>query len=215
MTTTINLADLCNPDGMLLVRKPRDIIVDGQPAVFATDGRCGLLLFDYPPCGNDLAELGDRAGSVEKIINGERKWIGSVLASDVRQWAGEYEPPKLGPCDSCGGDGRCECQQCNAHHDCGVCKGSGKQTSFPDPREGIIGKNVLDRNKVAEVFRDLQGRCEVGVGLSAPSEKNSTRNAILEFRGDGWRAYFALMDRTIDVPHGDWPVLELVAEAGR
>lgn len=73
---------------------------------------------------------------------------------------GKFQPlpgftaPKMVACDNCGGDGKCECPACDAQHDCGCCKGTGK---VEEKLPGVKFGNQLINPKYLVLIADLPG----------------------------------------------------------
>jgi hypothetical protein len=174
------LSAICTPD------RPRkdDICAHpwllewgGRQQVVATDASLIVVLGgkDAPPDASEATQAlrATLLGVIDRPLPPPRR---RADAADLAAWCGPYDPGQEEPCETCGGDGRCECPRCDGEHDCGVCRGSGRQGPLPPFLPGVLAGPSVDRNRLIKAVAHLQGTCKV----------YADKDAVV-LAGPGWR----------------------------
>jgi hypothetical protein len=159
------LSAICTPD------RPRKDDVCAHPWLLYRDDRWQVVATDAtlivaldtkdpPP---DARQAGEpvRTTLLSVLNRPTPALIGRAEAADLAAWCGPYHPGEEEACEACAGGGRCECPRCEGDHDCGVCRGSGRQGPTPPRRDGSLGGRRVDRNRLAKAVSCLAGPCEV------------------------------------------------------
>jgi hypothetical protein len=133
----------------------------------------------------------------------EKPWT-PFLDTDVAallDWCAPVEEPREGPCEGCGGDGKCECPRCEKTHDCGDCHGTGRIMAPPDTRPGIFqDAGIWDRNKLARLLVPFSGTVSLA----------HWQRDMLRVSGSDWSVYMAPLDRDwFDDPAPVFPAKEI------
>lgn len=180
------LSAICTPDRPRredICAHPWLVEWGGRAQVVATDARLLVAVADvvsghgFPRASQELQQT--LLGVLDRPLS---PTLGRAAAIALAAWCGSYDPGQKEPCDSCGGDGRCECPRCDGDHDCGVCGGSGQQGPIAPCRPGrLFGKRV-DRNILVKAVSNLDGSCAVH------ADKD-----FLALVGAGWLVWLAPM----------------------
>lgn len=174
------LRAICDQNSVEICERPWTISYDGRSITAATNGYLCVVVdgsFGEPPDPNsriekNIAYVLDPAGYA---------LTGQTTAEDLAAWAEPYESSRVVSCRQCGGDGRCNQCDCQQEHQCGNCKGSGKDTDDPEPRYGTIGGHLFNRNLLAKAAPHVSGPCAVKIKAGGEPV-----GATLRIEGAGW-----------------------------
>ncbi len=145
------------------------------------------------------ADVTDRLLKVLTLAN--PSLIATLDAATIREWCGPPEGKKAEDCDICNGSGEHRCDECDAEHECGACKGFG---TFPvqSVRNGTIAGLAVDRESLSVPFQHLEGR--VLVEKDQPAHDSTVK--VIRFAGPDWTVLITV--KTTQPELGEtWPEL--------
>ena len=172
MTATDWLKAICADDGPEWMARPSCLLFNGVSYVMATNGKMAVVIEGD---GLGLPEVSEKMAGILEMSGFEQRL--TTTAEELAAWCGDYEKPIEQPHGCCGGDGKCECNNCDVQHDCGACEGTGTQLQTV-MRYGVLAGTGVDRNRLALAMPNVSGPCAVSI------RPGST--VIVRIDGNGW-----------------------------